>query len=49
MRVHYRGVRGNGSPHDIVGVGEVNDHDLILLVDFLPNTDEVVGLEGQGL
>ncbi len=49
MRVHYCRVRRDGPPKDIVGVGKVDDDDLVLLTDLLPNTNEVVRLEGQCL
>lgn len=47
--MHDSRVGGNGSPQDIVGFGQVNDDDLVLLADLFANTYEVVGLEGQAL
>lgn len=47
--MHDCGIRCNGPPKDIVSVCEVDDDNLILLVHFLPNTDEVVGFQSQGL
>lgn len=44
VRVHDGRVGGNWSPQDIVGIGEVDDDDLVGLIDFLPHTNEVVGL-----
>ena len=49
MRVHDCAVRGDGSSKDIVGIREVDNDYLILLSNFLSYTDEVVGLEGEGL
>lgn len=45
MRMHNRGLCGNRSTEDIVSVSKVDDHDLVLFIDFLPNTYEVVGFE----
>ena len=47
--VHYRGVCGDWSTQNIIGVVQVDDNDLVLLVDLLPHTDEMVGFEGQCL
>lgn len=47
--VHKRRVGSNRSTHDIVGVGEVDNNDLVLVILFLSYTDIVVGLECQGL
>lgn len=45
LGVHNSRVSSNGSSHDIVGIREVDNDDLSLLVDFFLNTDEMVGLE----
>jgi hypothetical protein len=47
--MHNGGIGTDWPPEDIVGVGEVNDNDLILLIDLFAHTDKVVGLEGQSL
>lgn len=44
MRMHDGRVGGDWSPEDIVGIGEVDDYDLVGLVDLLPHANEVVGL-----
>ena len=44
MRMHDGRVGGDWSPEDIVGIGEVDDYDLVGLVDLFPYTDEVVRL-----
>ena len=44
MGVHNCGVGGDWSPEDIVGVGEIDDDDLVGFIDLFPDTDEVVGL-----
>ena len=44
MRVHDGRVRGDWSPENIVGVGEVDDDDLVGFIDLFPDTDKVVGL-----
>ena len=49
MRVHDGRIRCDWTAEDIVGVGEVDDDDLVLFIDFLSYTDKVVGLEGQRL
>ena len=49
MGVHNGGVRSDWSPEDIVGVGEVHDDDLVGFIDLFPDTDEVVGLQCEGL
>ena len=43
--VHDGRVSRNGSPQYVVGIGEVDDDNLILLADFLAHTDEVVTLK----
>ena len=45
VRVHERGIGNNGSTHDIVGICEVDNNDLIFIILFLSNTDIMVGLE----
>jgi hypothetical protein len=47
--MHNGGIGTDRSPEDIVGVGEVNDDDLILLIDLFSHTNKVVGLKGQSL
>ena len=47
--VHDRRVRRNWAAEDIVGVRKVDDDDLVLLIDLLSYTDEVVRFEGQTL
>ena len=39
MRVHNGRVGGDWSPEDIVGIGEVDDYDLVGLVDLLPHAN----------
>lgn len=48
-RVHNCAVRCDGSPEDIVGIHEVDNNNLVLLSNLLSYTDEVVGLESEGL
>ncbi len=43
VRVHNGRVCRDWSPEDIVGIGEVNDDDLVSLIDLFPHTDEMVG------
>jgi hypothetical protein len=40
--MHDRGVSRYRSSEDIIGVSEVNDDNLGLLVDFFPDTYEMV-------
>ncbi len=47
MRVHDSRVRRDWSTHDIVGISKVDNDDLVLFIDFFPNTNEVVGLESH--
>ena len=47
--MHDGRVGGDRPPEDIVGVGEVDDDNLVLLIDFFTNTNEVVGFERQSL
>ena len=47
--MHNGGIGTNWPPKDIVGVGQVNDYDLILLIDLFAHTDKMVGLKGQCL
>ena len=47
--MHDGGIGTDWPSKDIVGVGEVNDNDLILLVDLFAHTDKMVGLKGQRL
>ena len=49
MGVHNCGVGGDWSPEDIVGIGEVDDDDLVLLPDLLANGNGAVRLERQRL
>ena len=49
MWVHDGGVRCYGSSQDIVGVGKVDNHNLVLLVNLFADTNEVVALEGERL
>ena len=42
MWVHNGRVGSDWSSEDIIGIGKVNDDDLVLFVDFLSYTDEVV-------
>ena len=49
MRVHDSRVRGDWSTKHNVDVGGVDDDHLILFIDLLSYTNEVVGLEGQCL
>jgi hypothetical protein len=44
--MHDGRISTDWSPEDIVGVREVNDDDLILLIDLFAHTDEMVRLEG---
>lgn len=43
--MHDGGISTDWSPEDIVGVGKVNDDDLILLIDLFAHTDKMVGLK----
>jgi len=43
--MHDGRIGTNWPPKDIVGVREVDDDNLILLVDLFPHTNEMVGLE----
>jgi hypothetical protein len=43
--MHYSGVGSNGSPEGVVGVSEVDDNDLVLLVDLFANAYVMVGFE----
>ena len=47
--MHDGGIGADWPPEDIVGVGEVNDDDLILFIDLFAHADKMVGLEGQSL
>ena len=49
MWMHNGGIRSDRSTYDLVGIGEVDDDDLVLLIDFLPHANEVVGLQRQVL
>lgn len=49
VRVHDCRIRCDGSSKDIVRVCKVNNDNLILLVDFLSDTDEVVAFKCQSL
>lgn len=42
MGMHNGGIRGNGSSDEIVGIGEVDNDDLILLINLLAYTNKVV-------
>jgi hypothetical protein len=44
--MHNGRIGTDWSPEDIVGVREVNDDDLILLIDLFAHTDKMVRLEG---
>ncbi len=44
--MHDGRIGTNWSPEDIIGVGEVNDYDLILLINLFAHTDKMVGFEG---
>ena len=47
--VHNGRVGGDWSTQNIVGVGQVDDDDLVLFVEFLPHTNEMVGFQSQCL
>jgi len=47
--MHDRRVCGDWSTQNIIGVVQVDNDDLVLFVDFLPHTDEMVGFKGQCL
>lgn len=47
--MHDSTIGGNGSPENIVGIGEVNNDDLVLFVDLFAYTYKVVGFESQSL
>ena len=49
VRMHNCRVGSDRSTEDIVRVREVNDDDLVLFIDPLSHTDEMVALKGQGL
>lgn len=45
MRMHNCWVRRYWSPQHIIGIREVDDNDLVLLIDFFSNANEMVALE----
>lgn len=47
--MHNGRVGCNRSSHNIIGIGKVDDDDLILVVYILANTNEVVGFQGESL
>ena len=47
--MHDGRVSTNWPPENIVGVGKVDDDDLVLLIDLFTNANEVVRFECQGL
>jgi hypothetical protein len=47
--VHYGTVSSDRSPQNIVGVGEVDNDYLVLFVDLLPHTYEMVGFKCKSL
>ena len=49
VRVHDCRIRTNGATQDIVGVGKVYNHDLVLLANLFADTYEVVGFKCEGL
>lgn len=49
MWVHECRVGSNGPAHDIVGIGEVDNDDLVLVILFLSYTDIMVRLERKCL
>lgn len=49
LRVHNGRVGGDGPPHDIIGICQVNDDDLVLLANFFSYADEVVRLKSKRL
>ena len=49
LGVHNRRVGGDWSTENIVGVGQVDNDDLVLFVYFFPDTDEMVGFKSQCL
>lgn len=46
--IHNGAVGGDGPADGGVGVCHVDDHHLRLLAHFLPDTDELIRLHGQG-
>ena len=47
--MHDGRVSTNWPPENIVGVGKVDDDDLVLLIDLFTYANEVVRFECQGL
>ena len=45
VRMHNSRIRRDWSPQDVVGIRQVHNDNLILLIDLLPDTDEMVALE----
>jgi hypothetical protein len=49
VRVHNGRVCRDGSPKDIVGVGEVDDYNLVLFVNLLTYTNKVIRFQSKCL
>ena len=47
--MHDGRISTNWPPENIVGIGKVDDDDLVLLIDLFTHTNEVVRLECQSL
>ena len=47
--MHDSAIGRDGPPQYMVGVGKVDNNNLILFVDLFTDTNEVVGLERQSL
>lgn len=49
LRVHDSRVGRDRPPHKVVGICQVDDDDLVLLIDLLSHTYEVITLKSQVL
>lgn len=49
LRVHNGRVGGDGPPHDIIGICQVDDDDLVLLANFFSYADKVVRFKSERL
>lgn len=47
--MHNSRIRRDWSPQHIIGIGEVDNYNLVLLVDLFSNTNEVVRFQRQSL
>ena len=49
VRMHNSRIRRDWSPQHIIGIGEVDNYNLVLFVDLFSNTNEVVRFQRQSL